>query len=311
MALLVAGVAGISVDTLDIDDLLEGDPILTSPTAFTLKDGDWLEEFQGQFTYSAGEVAGGTVTGWKESFKGDVVFEVSGFSVPVTTFVNWANTGDNEAVRSTILGGADTITGSTVADTLRGYAGADQIRGGDGVNNLRGDEGDDSIIGGAGFDDTHGNMGNDTVSGGLDDDWVVGGKDNDLLSGDAGADLVYGNMGNDTCVGGDGNDIVRGGQANDTIAGGAGNDFLSGDRGDDTVSGGEGADIFNTFGAAGLDRVLDFSVAQGDRVQLDPGTQYTVAQVGADTVITMTGGGEMVLAGVQMSSLSSGWIFGA
>ena len=311
MALLVAGVAGISVDTLDIDDLLEGDPILNTSTAFTLKDGDWLEEFQGQFTYAAGELAGGTVTGWKESFEGDVVFEVSGFSVPVTTFVNWANTGDNDAVRTTILGGADTIIGSAVADGLHGYGGDDVIRGGDGTNYLRGDEGADSILGGAGFDDIHGNMGADTASGGLGDDWVVGGKDNDLLAGDGGADLVYGNMGDDTCVGGDGNDIVRGGQANDTISGGAGNDFLSGDRGDDTIAGGAGADIFNTFGQAGLDRVTDFNLAEGDRVMVEAGTQYAVAQVGGDTVISMTGGGEMVLVGVQMSSLTSGWIFSA
>lgn len=311
MALLVAGVAGISVDTLDIDDLLDGDPTVATSTAFTLKDGNWLEEFQGQFAYTAGELSGGTVTGWKESFEGTTVFEVSGFSTPVATFVNWVNTSDNEAARSTILGGADTITGSAVADTLRGYTGDDVIRGGDGLNVLRGDEGADSIIGGSGFDDINGNMGDDTASGGLGDDWVVGGKDNDLLFGDAGADIVYGNLGADTCSGGDGADIVRGGQGNDSVSGGAGNDFVSGDRGDDTVSGGAGADIFNTFGGAGLDRVSDFNLAEGDRVQFEAGTQYTVAQVGADTVISMTGGGEMVLVGVQMSSLTSGWILGA
>lgn len=311
MALLVAGVAGISVDTLDIDDLLDGDPTVTTPTAFTLKDGAWLEEFQGQFTYAAGEISGGTVTGWKESFEGSTVFEVSGFSVPVATFVNWVNTSDNEAARSTILGGADTITGSATADTLRGYTGDDVIRGGDGLNVLRGDEGADSIVGGAGFDDINGNMGADTLSGGLGDDWVVGGKDNDLLFGDAGSDIVYGNLGADTCNGGEGSDIVRGGQGNDSVSGGAGNDFVSGDRGDDTVSGGAGADIFNTFGGAGLDRVTDFNLAEGDRVLVEAGTQYTVAQVGADTVISMSGGGEMVLAGVQMSSLTSGWIFSA
>ena len=57
--------------------------------------------------------------------------------------------------------------------------------------------------------------------------------------------------------------------------------------------------------------MLDFSLAQGDRVQLDPGTLYTVSQVGADTVIDLNGGGQMVLVGVQMSTLTTGWIFGA
>jgi serralysin len=137
----------------------------------------------------------------------------------------------------------------------------------------------------------------------------VGGKDNDLLFGDAGSDLVYGNLGNDTCEGGDGNDIVRGGQDQDILRAGAGDDYVSGDKGDDTVSGGAGADDFHSFGDAGLDRVLDFNRGEGDRIRLDLGTTYTVSQVGADTVIDMTGGGKVVLVGVSMSSLSGDWIF--
>ena len=77
------------------------------------------------------------------------------------------------------------------------------------------------------------------------------------------------------------------------------------------VTGGAGADVFHSFGDAGIDRVTDFNAAEGDRVMLDPGTAYTVSQVGADTVIAMTGGGQMVLVGVPLSSLPTGWIFGA
>lgn len=139
----------------------------------------------------------------------------------------------------------------------------------------------------------------------------MGGKDNDSLAGDSGADIVYGNLGSDTCDGGAGNDIVRGGQQDDVLTGGAGDDWLSGDRDADTLTGGAGADVFHTFGDAGLDRVTDFNAAEGDRVQLDPGTQYAVAQVGEDTVITMAGGGQMVLVGVQLSGLTTGWIYGA
>jgi len=208
-------------------------------------------------------------------------------------------------------GGADALVGGAGNDTLLGGTGNDLVVGGEGRGYLRGDEGDDYLEGGADFDDINGNMGNDTCVSGGGDDWVVGGKDNDSLVGSAGQNLVYGNLGNDTCDGGDGNDIVRGGQDNDVINGGAGDDYVSGDKGDDTVTGGAGADLFHTFGDAGIDRVLDFSLAQGDRVQLDPGTQYAVVQSGADTVINMTGGGQMVLVGVQMSTLTPGWIFGA
>jgi Ca2+-binding RTX toxin-like protein len=151
-------------------------------------------------------------------------------------------------------------------------------------------------------------MGNDTVMTGPGDDYSVGGKDNDLLFGEDGQDLVYGNLGDDTCDGGAGNDIVRGGQGNDTLDGGTGNDFVSGDRGDDTMVGGTGADIFHSSTDAGIDRVLDFSVAQGDRVQLDPGTTFTLMQVGGDTVVMMSAG-QVVLVGVSMSSLLSTSVF--
>jgi serralysin len=205
----------------------------------------------------------------------------------------------------------DVLRGAAGPNAIFGGGGKDSISDPGGSNYLRGEAGDDSITGGSDFDDINGNMGNDTCSGGDGDDWVVGGKDNDSLFGDAGSDIVYGNIGADTCDGGAGNDIVRGGQDNDIVRGDAGDDFVSGDRGDDTVSGGAGADLFHTFGEAGLDVVTDFDVGEGDRVMLDPGTEYTVRQIGADTVIDMIGGGRMILKGVQMASLPDGWIFGA
>jgi Ca2+-binding RTX toxin-like protein len=99
------------------------------------------------------------------------------------------------------------------------------------------------------------------------------------------------------------------GRGDDTITGGAGSDFVSGDRGNDTISGGSGADLFHGSQDAGIDRVLDFSLAEGDRVMLDPGTTYTLSQVGADTVLDMGGGHQMILVGVQSSSLTGDWIF--
>lgn len=233
--------------------------------------------------------------------------------------------------------GQDTIIGSTAAETLSGGYGYDSLASGGGndqifggVGNdtivasgaystyLRGEDGDDTVFGGSGFDDINGNKGNDTAAGGAGADWVVGGQGNDLLYGgstvagdasDGSNDIVYGNIGNDTCYGGAGNDTVRGGQNDDVIYGEAGNDWLSGDRGNDTMTGGAGADTFHTFSGAGIDRVLDFSLAQGDRVQLDPGTSYTLSQVGSDAVINMGNGDQMILVGVTASSLTGSWIF--
>jgi Ca2+-binding RTX toxin-like protein len=207
--------------------------------------------------------------------------------------------------------GADLLLGQIGGSTIMAGGGDDTIVARDAVNYLRGEDGADVINGGALFDDINGNMGNDTLHGGEGDDWVVGGKDDDLLFGDDGGDIVYGNLGNDTCDGGAGNDLIRGGQGDDVLRGGDGNDFLSGDRGSDTITGGAGADIFHTFSGAGLDVVTDFNSGEGDRVQLDPGTVFSLSQVGADTVIDMGGGDQMILRNVQLASLAPGWIFGA
>ncbi|MDP3869303.1 M10 family metallopeptidase C-terminal domain-containing protein [Phenylobacterium sp.] len=213
--------------------------------------------------------------------------------------------------------GADTITGNAGFNVLEGNggndvvwsgAGNDTLRGGDGLDFLRGEDGADVLYGGAAFDDMHGNMGNDTGYGGDGDDWVVGGKDLDVLYGEAGSDVIYGNMADDSCYGGDGNDLIRGGQHNDYIEGGAGDDWISGDRESDTIWGGSGADTFHTWRDAGLDRVMDFNRAEGDSVLISEGSTYTVSQVGGDVVIDMGGGAQMILAGVQMSSLTAGWI---
>jgi serralysin len=245
----------------------------------------------------------------------------AGFFSSVGGLVGNVSIAQGVSIENAIGGsGADSITGNSLGNSLQGGGGSDTIMAGtgndtvsdsSGQNYLRGEDGDDTISGGTGFDDANGNVGNDTIHGNGGDDYSVGGKDNDLLFGDDGVDIVWGNLGNDTCDGGNGDDQVRGGQGDDSVSGGAGNDYVSGDRGNDTVSGGAGADLFHTFSGAGLDKVLDFHIAEGDRVMLDPGTVYTVAQVGSDTVIDMGNGDQMILVGVQISTLTPGWIFGA
>ena len=206
---------------------------------------------------------------------------------------------------------SDLIVGNNLNNQIYGNGGDDFIISGNGLNYLRGGDGNDEIQGGTGFDDINGNKGNDTITGGPGGDWLVGGQDNDLITSTGGNDILYGNLGNDTLNGGSGNEVIRGGQGDDVLTGGAGNDWVSGDKGSDTMTGGTGADIFHTFGDAGIDRVTDFRLSEGDRVQLDPGTVYTLSQSGADTLINMTGGGQMILVGVQLSTLTAGWIYGA
>ncbi|WP_374468808.1 family 16 glycosylhydrolase [Phenylobacterium sp.] len=250
----------------------------------------------------AGDLTGVTASGELIATNGSglqQLYRILGASQP-----NGGGSGGSSAATN----GNDALQAAPGRTPVHALAGDDTVTGTAGEDYLRGDEGNDRIVGGDAFDDVHGNMGNDTVIGGGGADWVVGGKDNDQLMGDDGDDIVYGNMGDDWCEGGAGADIVRGGQGSDQLFGHAGNDWLSGDRGDDTLSGGAGADIFHVFAEAGLDRVTDFNAAEGDRVQLLPGMQYSVVQAGADTVVQV-GSAQLVLANVQMASLSPGWIF--
>ncbi|MET0274264.1 MAG: hypothetical protein ABW360_14850 [Phenylobacterium sp.] len=207
--------------------------------------------------------------------------------------------------------GDDWVFAAGGDDTVQGGAGADTLYGDDGKDLLSGGLDNDRVDGGLGDDRLYGDQGADTISGGNGADFLDGGEGDDGLDGGYGADVLQGGAGNDRVVGGEGADTARGGQGEDVIQGGTGNDWLSGDKGDDTLTGGEGADIFHSFSGAGIDRIADFSLAEGDRIQLDTGTTYAMAQVGADTVISLGGGGQVVLVGVQASSLTGDWLFAA
>ena len=114
----------------------------------------------------------------------------------------------------------------------------------------------------AGNDLSYGTTGNDTLS---------GGTGNDFIDGRAGNDLLFGNADNDVLMGGLGNDVLVGGEGSDTLIGGQGNDLLTGDG----LGLAAGADVFKWVigdqgspGAPANDIVTDFSVTQGDTIDL-------------------------------------------
>lgn len=211
--------------------------------------------------------------------------------------------------------GGDFLNGNQDNDILQGNQGADTLHGGQGDDIVRGGQDNDVVLGDVGDDMVFGDLGRDVVNGGEGNDILWGGQganpdtadSGDTLSGEAGNDFVNGNGGDDAIDGGIGEDTVHGGRGDDVIFGGDGDDMVFGDLGNDTLSGGAGADQFQMHGG-GRDVIIDFNLAQGDRVVLDAGASYTLSQQGADTVIDWSEG-QVVLSNVQASSLTGDWIF--
>jgi len=199
----------------------------------------------------------------------------------------------------------------TEGGLLQGGAGADTLTGADGRNTMMGGDGADRILGGAGFNQVNGNKGEDTIIGrSQGGDWLLGGQGDDLIdaSQSTARNVINGNIGADTLTGGVGADVIRGGQGDDLIVGGAGDDWISGDRGVDTLTGGAGADTFHHSAGTGFATITDFHVSEGDHFELAAGSQYSAAQQGANVVVDIVGGGQLILQNVQLTTLGSSWI---
>lgn len=190
-------------------------------------------------------------------------------------------------------GGDDSLQGGNGGDTLNGGDGDDALLGGWQADTLDGGSGDDRLIGDINWlsttgarDALRGGDGNDmlfgdaetmsgTAHGGVDN--LSGGNGNDVLYGDAmtmtgtsvgGSDALSGNDGDDTLYGDGAVMAVGVVGGDDRIDGGAGNDVLIGGGGHDILTGGTGADHFVFAPGSGVDDILDFSSAQGDRIDL-------------------------------------------
>jgi len=203
--------------------------------------------------------------------------------------------------------GDDVIRGGSGDDVLRGGSGDDEINGGTGDDVLSGGSGDDVLSGGAGDDVLSGGSGDDVLNGGGGDDVLRGGSGNDVLNGDAGNDVLRGGSGDDVLTGGDGDDVLMGGSGNDVINGGAGNDILDGGSGDDRFVFSSSAAAFaaaaaTAAAAGGSDTIVGFD-PEGDRLDLSTFGNFTLTQVGDDTVVTGEDGTQITVRGVTVAEL--------
>ncbi len=240
-----------------------------------------------------------------------------------------ASTATSTQIGTDSLSGIENVTGSSGSNILVG----DSL-----ANMLQGLGGNDTLVGGAGADQLIGGAGNDTASyetaaAGVSATLVLGLKTgdalgdtyngienltgsayDDTLTGNGGANILDGGAGIDTLSGGNGNDTLTGGAGNDTLLGGNGNDTLTGGAGDDYMDGGTGNDAFVFAAGFGNDQVagFDWNATNGqDLIDLSQlgitqagfGTDITVAQVGADAVIT-TAEGTGTLQNVNVANIT-------
>jgi Ca2+-binding RTX toxin-like protein len=183
--------------------------------------------------------------------------------------------------------GDDVLTGSTGSDTIRAKGGNDRVSGLGGNDTLRGEAGNDYLHGGQGNDILDGGIGADTLDGGTGADRMIGGKGNDIYVVDHVGDVVietstlkseidtvqssisYSLVLNVEKLTLAGSKAIngRGNSLNNTIEGNSAANILYGSAGNDVLTGGLGADKFQFLRRGeGIDRITDFTSAQGDKI---------------------------------------------
>ena len=163
--------------------------------------------------------------------------------------------GDQTYSVSALDGGATTHAGTDGGDVIRVGSSSDVVLAGDGYDRVLSD-----------FDFT---LNDETEALTLTGFSAVDGTGNsgdNVLVGNGAANGLRGAGGDDRIYARDGNDIVLGGAGADELYGQGGDDRISGGRGFDHLFGGAGADTF-VF-SAGKDVVGDFSVGEGDRLNV-------------------------------------------
>ena|GEM_PF-2009796 len=174
------------------------------------------------------------------------------------------------------LTGIENLTGSAFSDTLTGNGLANVITGGAGNDIMAGGAGNDTYIVDSAGDQVSEST---TPTSGMDAGGIDTVKSAVTWSLASNAFVENLQLTGNAAINGTGNDLantITGNTAANTISGGGGNDKITGGGGTDTVSGGTGRDYFvfrkgdfgSTTADANADRILDFSHAQHDRIDL-------------------------------------------
>ncbi len=241
------------------DTDLDGDPLSTIAFSAATAHGSVALQADGDFTYTP-------ATGYTGSDSFTYTLKDSNGATDTAT-VSLTIGLPSGAVTGT--DNRDNLHGTNGDDVIFGMGGNDNIQGGNGNDTLDGGAGNDVLQGGNGNDILRSGDGNDNLQGGNDNDMLFGGSGKDILDGGNGDDVITAGAGNNTRLSGDnGNDTLVAGAGTDVLLGGNGNDLLVAGSGADTLNGGNGADVFKLTDVHGTANIQDFSVKQGDIIDI-------------------------------------------
>lgn len=222
---------------------------------------------------------------------GDLVVETNtvaatgGIDTVLSSLATYTLTANVENL--TLSGTANNGNGNTLNNLINGNAAANSLSGSNGNDTINGGEGFDTLNGGAGIDILTGGDGNDAYFVDNSSDLVI---ETNANAATGGIDRVSSSLSNYTltsnvehlfltgtaAINGVGNEldnVITGNAAANLLNGAGSNDTLVGGAGVDTLTGGLGADIFRFNSAlnatSNRDVITDFSIAQGDGIQLE------------------------------------------
>jgi len=321
------------------DDLLEGDADENTITGAagndTIFGGDGDDSLAGQQGNDLifGDAGNDVIDGGSGADTVDYSASGAAFDLYLANTGGYAYGGDAEGDAFLNI---ENVIGTDHDDEMRGTTLINVFYGGDGNDTFAASNNNDEIYGGIGNDVINGGRGKDTIDGGDGIDTITytnsdlrvivdlesgtmsgsGHGGGDVISnvenivGSAYNDILTGLNTGSTIDGFQGDDIINGGSGNDDLSGGAGNDTINGGQGDDMMFAGAGADVFEfttldfgedtILGWQNSSDLLDFT-ALGLTIN-----DFTVSQVGSDTVLTLDSdpANTITLLGINAGSIT-------